>query len=131
MDTSILFFPFFCGFLFFVVLFFYLIVVRFLDYREAVKLAEKGLVRPAAARDANGAGTLRWGIAIAAIGLALTLGLWPIGFYGGTAVYPLGVGPWMLVGFIPLFFGLGLVLVYLISREPKKPETGEPPADKI
>jgi hypothetical protein len=28
----------------------------------------------------------------------------------------------MLLGFIPLFFGLGLILVYVLTREEKKPE---------
>jgi hypothetical protein len=40
----------------------------------------------------------------------------------GPGSYPLGLGPWMLLGFIPLFFGLGLILVYVLTREEKKPE---------
>ncbi len=98
---------------------------RYLSYRETVALAEKGLVR-ADARN-NGRGALVWGILIAAVGLALCLGLWPLGYFmGGLTQFPLGLGPWMLVGLLPLFFGLGLILIYVLTRDtstPAKPKT--------
>ena len=111
------------GFLgFFVLLFGFIVVMRFLGYRETLALAEKGLVRPDRVRG-NGKDTLRWGIAIAAIGMALCVGLFPIGL-SNTVVdrYPLGLGPWMLAGLIPTFFGLGLILIYVLTREDKKEE---------
>ena len=40
----------------------------------------------------------------------------PIGAYSG---YPGGFGPWMILGLLPLFIGLGLVLIYVVTREPK------------
>ncbi len=89
-------------------------------------------MRPERARG-NGKDTLRWGIAIAAIGMALCLGLYPIGFVAGSS-WPLGFGPWMLAGLIPTFFGLALVLIYVLTREDKKsekdtdPPKGEPPS---
>jgi hypothetical protein len=111
-----------------VVFFGYLSLVRYLQYRETIALAEKGLVRaPAAKPDANdGARTLRWGIAMSAVGIALTLGLWPLGFFN-KEMYPLGIGPWMIVGFLPLFFGLGLVLIYVLMKKPAgdQPEKAE------
>jgi hypothetical protein len=105
----------------FVFLFSLLAFMRYMNYRETLALAEKGLVRPDRARG-NGKDTLRWGIAIAAIGMALCVGLFPIGFIGGGSRFPLGFGPWMLAGLLPMFFGLGLILIYVLTREDKKEE---------
>ena len=107
---------------FFLLLFGLIAFMRFLSYRETLALAERGLARPDRARG-DGKGSLRWGIVITAIGLALCLGLWPLGFViGGRGGFPLGFGPWMLAGLLPMFFGLGLILVYVLTREGKKPE---------
>lgn len=93
--------------------------LRYISYRETLALAEKGLVRPERSRD--GKDTLRWGIIITALGLALTLGLYPFGLSLPTQ-YPLGLGPWMLLGFVPLFFGLALILIYYVTykSDPKE-----------
>ncbi|MGQ0601931.1 MAG: DUF6249 domain-containing protein [Anaerolineales bacterium] len=117
-----------CGSLgFFFLIFAFIAVMRYLAYRETLALAEKGLVRGQIRGDNKG--TLRWGIAITAVGMALCLGLWPIGFFSGTR-WPLGIGPWMLAGLLPMFFGLALVLIYyLTAREEKdaaKPPVGGP-----
>lgn len=109
---------------FFGLLFGFIVLMRFLSYRETLALAEKGLVRPDRARG-NGKDTLRWGIAIAAIGMALCVGLYPLGFLGGGSRFPLGFGPWMLAGLLPMFFGLGLILIYVLTHEDKKAENGE------
>lgn len=53
---------------------------------------------------------LAYGLTTALVGLALTIGL-------GT----LGIGPWLLVGLIPFFVGLSMILTYLITQ-PEKPE---------
>ncbi len=105
---------------FFIVLFGFIALMRYLSYRETLALAEKGLVRPGAARG-NGKDTLRWGIALSAIGAALCVGLYPIGFVAGGR-WPLGLGPWLLAGLLPMFFGLGLVLTYVLTREEKPKE---------
>ena len=114
---------------FFVLLFAFIAFMRFMSYRETMQLAEKGLVRPDRARGGNGKDTLRWGIAITAIGVALCLGLYPIGFVTGS-LFPLGLGPWMLVGLVPTFFGLALVMIYYLTREekPKDDKPAEPPS---
>jgi hypothetical protein len=113
---------------FFVILFGFILALRYLSYRETLALAEKGLVRPDRARGDN-KGALRWGILIPALGAALCLGLWPLGFaFGGSrGGFPLGFGPWMLLGLVPTFFGLALILIYVLTREAKKPEEKEPP----
>jgi hypothetical protein len=97
-----------------VVIFGFLAFMRYISYKETLALAEKGLTRP---ETKNSKGLLRWGIVVSAIGLALSLGLYPIGFSAGES-YPLHLGPWMLGGFVPLFLGLGLVLLhYLTDKE--------------
>ena len=113
---------------FFFLLFSFILVMRYLGYRETMALAEKGLVRPDKGQG-NGKSTLRFGIVITAMGLALGVGLYPLGFMGGGARFPLGLGPWMLAGFLPTFFGLALILIYVLTREDKKPD--QPPAAEI
>jgi hypothetical protein len=98
----------------FAIIFGFLAFLRYMNYKETIALAEKGLTRPPGKA---GKGLLRWGIVISAIGLALSVGLYPLGFASGE-IYPLHLGPWMLGGFVPLFLGLGLLLLhYLTDRE--------------
>jgi hypothetical protein len=113
---------------FFALLFGFILLMRFMAYRETLALADKGLVKPAGERN-GGKAALVWGIIIAALGFAFIIGLWPLGFTGGGNTFPLGFGPWMLVGLLPLFFGLALILIYVLTREEKKPET--PPAEPL
>lgn len=87
--------------------------LRYMNYRETIALAEKGLARPEVKTKG---GLLRWGILITALGLALSVGLYLIGFSSGES-YPLGLGPWMLGGFVPLFLGLGLILLHFLSHK--------------
>jgi Flp pilus assembly protein protease CpaA len=117
---------------FFVPLFSFILILRYIHFRETVILAEKGLVRPI--RNGSSKAALVWGIAIAAVGMALCLGLWPLGFYGfgGPTLapqFPLGLGPWMLIGLVPTFFGLALILIYVLTRE--KEEKPAPPREEL
>ena len=96
-----------------IIIFGFLAFLRYMNYKETIALAEKGLSRPDVK---SGKGLLRWGIVIAAIGLALSLGLYPIGFDSGEQ-YPLHLGPWMLGGFVPLFLGLGLILLHYLTEK--------------
>jgi phosphate/sulfate permease len=92
----------------------FIAIMRYISYKENLLFAEKGLTRP---EQKNGKGLLRWGIIITALGVAFTVGLYPIGFAAGDE-FPLHLGPWMLGGFVPLFLGLGLTLLhYLIEKE--------------
>ena len=92
------------------IIFGFIALMRYLSYRETIALAEKGLVRPAKVQKngKNGLNALRWGIVIASIGIPIIIGVFPIG------------GPVLLVGLIPTFFGLGLVLIYVLTRESDK-----------
>src|SRR5215510_4165281 len=89
----------------------FIVVMRYISYRENLFFAEKGLVRPE--QKAN-KGILRWGVVVAALGIAFTLGLYPFGFATGEE-YPLHLGPWMLGGFVPLFLGIGLILLHYLT----------------
>ncbi len=117
---------------FFFLLFAFILAMRYLNYRETMGLAEKGLVKPSReatrARNGGNKAVLVWGIIMAAIGLALMLGLWPLGFTSVGRGFPLGFGPWMLFGLLPLFFGLALVLIYVLTQsgKEKQPKSNEP-----
>jgi len=102
----------------------FILLMRFISYKETLALAEKGLVKPV--KSGNGKGALIWGIIFAAIGLALMLGLWPLGLMFGTNA-PLGFGPWMLAGLLPLFFGLALILIHVLTHDRK---SEQPPVEK-
>jgi hypothetical protein len=93
-----------------------------------VTLAEKGLLPVWYARQPQvSRRLLGWGIGLAMLGVALVIGLWPIGLSDAVVDhYPLGFGLWMLIGLIPFFIGLGLVILYFITRKengsaPKEP----------
>jgi len=115
MDSLI---PCFGGLGFVFLVFAFILAMRFMSYQETLKLAEKGLVRPARSSGGNGKGALIWGIIITAVGLATTIGLFPLGFMIGSNA-PLGFGPWMLAGLVPMFFGIALILIYVLTRETK------------
>jgi len=96
------------------VIFGFLAFLRYMNYKETIALAEKGVTKPESKSNKS---LLRWGIIITALGFALTLGLYTIGFDSANN-YPLHLGPWMLGGFVPLFLGIGLTLLhYLTSKE--------------
>ena len=107
------------GFLGFCVLLFgFILAMRYLGYRETMTLAEKGIVKPVKPNGGD-KGSLIWGIIITSLGLALSAGLYPIGFMTGMNL-PLGLGPWMILGFFPTFFGLGLILIYVLTKKDEK-----------
>ena len=105
------------------------VLLRWFKHREIMALAEKGLLPAQYAQymsASRGRGLLGWGIALVALGLALMIGLWPIGFvtrvpHTGESLYPLNFGPWMLAGLIPLFIGLTLLITYFLTRKEETP----------
>ena len=94
-----------------IVIFGFLAFLRYMNYKETLALAEKGLTKP---ETKSSSGLLRWGIVITSIGFALTLGLYFAGFDSANN-YPLHLGPWMLGGFVPLFLGIGLILIHVLT----------------
>jgi len=95
------------------VIFGFLAFLRYMNYKETLALAEKGLTRP---ERKSGGGLLSWGIVITSIGFALSLGLYFFGFDSAN-VYPLHLGPWMLGGLVPLFLGIGLTLIHILTEK--------------
>ena len=95
------------------VIFGFLAFLRYMKYKETIALAEKGLTAPESRSTKT---LLRWGIVLTALGLVLTFGLYLIGFASSDS-YPLHLGPWMLGGLIPLFLGLGLVLLHYLTEK--------------
>ena len=82
---------------------------RYIAYKERVALAQLGfsleaLSRDAAAKTRGNRGVLWGGVITAMSGLALLLGL-----------ATLGKGVWLLAGLLPLFVGLGMVLIYFLT----------------
>ena len=96
-----------------IVIFGFLAFLRYMNYKETIALAEKGLTKP---ETKSGKGLFRWGIIVTAIGFALTIGLYSIGFNSANN-YPLHLGPWMLGGFVPLFLGIGLILLHVLTNK--------------
>jgi len=95
------------------IIFGFIAFMRYMNYKETITLAEKGLTRP---EQKTVKRLLRWGILISGLGIALSLGLYTIGFSAGDN-YPLHLGPWMLGGFVPLFLGLGLILLHHLTEK--------------
>ncbi len=87
--------------------------LRYRNYQEVIKHAEKGLpyTEPKARNS-----FLRWGIVVTGLGLALSLGLYSMGFATREG-YPLHLGPWMLGGFVPLFLGISLILLHFLTQK--------------
>ena len=94
------------------IIFGFLAFLRYMNYKETIALAEKGLARP---EQKAGKGLLRWGVVVTGLGIALSLGLYTIGFSAGDN-YPLHLGPWMLGGLVPLFLGLSLILIHTLTK---------------
>lgn len=93
------------------IIFSFLAFLRYMNYKETLALVEKGLTKP---ETKSRKGLLRWGIVLSSIGLALSFGLYLFGFNSANN-YPLHLGPWMLGGFVPLFLGVGLILLDLLT----------------
>ncbi len=79
--------------------------------------------------------TLRRSIVIAAVGLALTIGLSFIGCstatdFTGERVATWHPGPWLLGGLVPLFVGLAKVAIALLSGESLRPAGASPYANR-
>jgi hypothetical protein len=98
------------------VIFGFLAFLRYMNYRETITLAERGLSRPEHPEAKNSKGLLRWGIIVTGLGIALSLGLYFLGFESSRN-YPLHLGPWVLGGFVPLFLGLALILSHFLTQK--------------
>ena len=111
---------------FFALLLGFLLLIRYFNYREKTSSAQQDIA--AEKKPRRNAGLLIWGWLVTILSLLAVLSFWAFGafFLGEGVNYPLGMGPWMLLGLVPLFFGLCLLLLYvLLAPRPTKtpPET--------
>lgn len=115
---------------FFVMLFGFLLLLRFINYREKVKLAEKGVFSQDEPKTKPKKGLLITGWIFTIIGFLATIVFWLFGIGVTGSVYgygfPLGLGPWVLVGLFPFLLGLILLLIYVV-RTPSGNDTFQTP----
>lgn len=106
----------------------FIVLLRYIDHRERMALISRGIDpnRPRLKR--KGAGVLRAGLIVLMVGLALTVGLFPIGFTPLLSSYagPFGVGPWLLPGLIPLGVGFALIVSYYLAPPSDQTPPEEP-----
>jgi hypothetical protein len=112
------------GWLFALAIFFgFIILLRYIDHRERMALIARGIDPYSLRRQRRGVGVLRAGLIIAMVGLALTIGLYPLGFMLPVTITeaPLHFGPWLLPGLIPLGVGSALVIGYYLGQDNQSP----------
>lgn len=104
----------FCGFIVF---------LRYIEHRERMALIARGIDPNALRRQRRGVGVLRAGLIVTMVGLALTIGLYPLGFMLPSSITqaPFHFGPWLLPGLIPLGVGLALIISYYLGQDNQPP----------
>ena len=105
----------------------FIALLRYIDHRERMALIAKGINPNRPRRLRRGVGILRAGLIIAMVGLALTIGLYPLGYMlpASFTSTPLHVGPWLLPGLIPLAVGSALVISFYLSQDTQPPDDNE------
>jgi len=114
----------------FVVLLGFILLMRYMNYREKVKLAEKGVFSQDEPKTKPKKGLLIAGWIITLAGFIATIAFWLFGIsvtgsgygYG----FPFGLGPWVLLGLFPFLLGLILLLIY-VARSPSGNDTFQTP----
>ncbi len=102
----------------------FIVLLRFIDHRERMAMISRG-IDPNLLRPRRGTGVLRAGLITLMVGLALTVGLYPIGFMipsSYTDTVPFRVGPWLLPGLIPLGVGAALIISYYLAQDSLPPD---------
>src|SRR5947209_20619047 len=97
----------------------FIVLLRYIQHREHMAMISSGMHPGSWRRQRRSGGMLRAGLIIAMVGLALTIGLYPIGFILPSiyATIPLHLGPWLLPGLIPLGVGIALITSYYLERD--------------
>lgn len=95
----------------------FIVMLRYLHHRETMALISHGINPESIPRRRRSRGMLRAGLIITMVGLALTIGLYPIGFFLPlTLATPFHLGPWLLPGLIPLGVGIALIVSYYLEQ---------------
>jgi len=101
-----------------------IVLLRYIQHRERMALIVRGIDPNTLRKERRGSGVLRAGLITAMVGLALTVGLYPIGFMlplSFTAA-PFHFGPWLLPGLIPLGVGGALIISYYLGQDGHLPD---------
>lgn len=97
----------------------FIILLRYLHHKERMALITQGLHPDIARKQRRNRGILRAGLITGMVGLTLTIGLYPVGFYLPTSIFPTApfhLGPWLLPGLIPLGVGVALIISYYLEQ---------------
>jgi hypothetical protein len=93
----------------------FIVMLRYLHHRETMALISHGINPELRRRRSRG--MLRAGLIITMVGLALTIGLYPVGFFlPPIFMTPFHLGPWLLPGLIPLGVGTALIGSYYLEQ---------------
>lgn len=114
------------------IFFSFIVLLRYIDHRERMALIMRGIDPNRWRRPRRGIGVLRAGLIVAMVGLALTIGLYPLGFMLPPAFTstPFHFGPWLLPGLIPLGVGSALIISYYLVQDSQPPRDADPPDDE-
>lgn len=122
----------------------FILLIRYLDHRERMTMIAHGLTPPdrhVLPRASRSTAVLRGGLITAAVGVAISLGLYTVGYVlpAPFSAVPGRFGPWLLPGLIPTGVGVALILSYYLaparasqqddataSSHQETPETGRP-----
>jgi hypothetical protein len=109
----------------------FIVLLRYIEHRERMALIARGIDPNRIRRQRKGIGVLRAGLITGMVGLALTIGLYPLGFMlpGSLTLAPLHFGPWLLPGLIPLGVGGALVISHYLGQDSQPPRL-DPPRDE-
>lgn len=105
----------------------FIVLLRYIDHRERMALISRGIDPNRPRHKRRGTGVLRAGLITFMVGLALTVGLYPVGFMlpANYNLVPF-LGPWLLPGLIPLGVGCALIISYYLTPPPDQPPPDEP-----
>lgn len=111
--------------LFFFLLSITLIAMRWFRHRETMAMINKGAMPPSVVRELtkkrNGKAFLSWGIIVVALGLSMVCFVVPFAFLSVSQVSSsedsvLSLGLLALPSLLALFVGVGLIIVYYVTR---------------
>jgi hypothetical protein len=111
----------------------FIVLLRYLQHRERMALISQGINPGTVPKHRRSKGILRAGLITMMVGLALTLGLYPIGFIlpSNLASTPFHLGPWLLPGLIPFAVGLALTVSYYLEQTTQTQEMDKGRSEKV
>jgi hypothetical protein len=109
----------------------FILLVRFLDHRERMAMIDRGLTPPPhgyVLAPRPGSAALRGGLITMMVGLAVTLGLYNVGYLlpAPFSAVPGKLGPWLLPGLIPMAIGAALVASHYLVAPRAEPPSATP-----